>query len=255
MTDKEKRQNRQRAEDAAFNRLLLCLLGVIIAEAVILLVKRFYIDVTGSELSMAIALALANIFSVFVYVGLAFTVLGVIWCIWSYRKHKPIRLPAICTVVVACLWIIALFAYCFYEPGVKLLIAMPFAAGVLILIYFLYQRAFFVSALLTGGGMAGLWCLRQSQRLLVKAGFAAGWIVLLAVAVLAYLLKKNGGKLGKWKLVSDPKSYLPCWITCAVVFAATLLGFLLGAGMAYYLIYALVAWLFCLAVYFTVKMM
>ena len=41
MTDKEKRQNRQRAEDAVFNRMLFCLLGVIIAEAVILLVKRY----------------------------------------------------------------------------------------------------------------------------------------------------------------------------------------------------------------------
>ena len=103
--------------------------------------------------------------------------------------------------------------------------------------------------------MAGLWCLRQSQGTLVKVGFVVGWIVLIAIAVLAYLLKKNGGKLGKWKLVSDPKSYVPCWITCAVVLAATLLGFILGAGVAYYLIYVLVAWLFCMAVYFTVKMM
>lgn len=255
MTDKEKRQNRQRAEDAAFNRLLLCLLGVIIAEAVILLVKRFYIDVTGSELSMAIALVLANIFSVFVYAGFALAVLGVIWCIWRAKHGRSLRLPVVCTTVVVCLWIIALFAYCFYATGVKLLIAMPFAAGVLILIYFLYQRAFFVSALLTGCGMSGLWCLRQSQRTLVKAGFVVGWVVLLAVAILAYLLKKNGGKLGKRSLVTDPKSYLPCWLTCAVVFVATLLGFLLGVGMAYYLLYVLVAWLFCLAVYFTVKMM
>lgn len=253
MTDKEKRQNRQRAEDAAFNRMLFCLLGVIIAEAVILLVKRFYIDVTNNNLSVAIALE--SIFSVFVYAGLVLTILGVIWCIWKYRKGQPIRLPLVCTIVVACLWIIVLVAYCFYDIGVKLLVALPFAAAVLILIYFLYQRAFFVNSVLTGCGMAGLWCLRQSRGILVKTGFVAGWIVLIAVAVLAYLLKKNDGKLGKWKLVSDPKSYVPCWITCLVVLAATLLGFVLGAGVAYYLIYGLVAWLFCMAVYFTVKMM
>ena len=253
MTDKEKRQSRQRAEDAVFNRMLFCLLGVIIAEAVILLVKRFYIDVTSSNLSVAIALD--SIFSVFVYVGLVLTILGVAWCVWKRKKSKPIRLPLVCTVVVACLWIIVLFAYCFYDIGMKLLVALPFVAAVLILIYFLYQRAFFVSSVLTGCGVAGLWCLRQSQSILVKAGFVVGWIVLIAIAVLAYLLKKNGGKLGKLKLVSDPKSYVPCWITCAVVLAATLLGFILGAGVAYYLIYVLVAWLFCMAVYFTVKMM
>jgi hypothetical protein len=39
------------------------------------------------------------------------------------------------------------------------------------------------------------------------------------------------------------------------VLVATFLGFILGAGVAYYLIYVLVAWLFCMAVYFTVKMM
>lgn len=255
MTDKEKRHDRQRAEDAVFNRMLLCLLGVIIAEAVILLVKRFYIDVTGSELSMSVAVALANVFSVFIYAGLILTVLGVVWCVCRYKKNQPIRLPVVCTVVVACLWIITVFAYCFYDVGVKLLVALPFAAAVLILIYFLYQRAFFVSTVLTGFGMVGLWCLRQSYGTLVKAGFVAGWIVLAAVAVLAWLLKKNGGKLGKLKLVSDPKSYMSCWITCAVVFAATLVGFVLGAGVAYYLLYVLVAWLFCMAVYFTVKMM
>lgn len=253
MTDKEKRQHRQRTEDAAFNRMLFCLLGVILAEAVILLVKRFYVDVTGSNLG--VALALDNIFSVFVYAGLILAILGVVWCVWKYKKSQSIRLPLICTVAVACLWIITLFAYCFYDIGVKLLVALPFAAAVLILIYFLYQRSFFVSALLTGFGMAELWCLRQVQNTLVKVGFVAGWIILIAVAVLTYLLKKNGGKLGKLKLVSDPKSYVPCWITCAVVLVATLLGFILGAGVAYYLIYVLVAWLFCMAVYFTVKMM
>ncbi len=255
MTDKEKRQGRQRAEDAIFNRMLLCLLGVIIAEAVILLVKRFYIDVTASDLSIGIAAALANIFSVFIYVGLVLTVLGVIWTVLNYKKSKPIRLPVICTVGVACLWIISVFAYCFYDNGVKLLIALPFAAAVLILIYFLYQRAFFVSALLTGFGMAGLWCLRQSEGTLVKICFVLGWVILIAIAVLTYVLKKNGGKIGKLKLVSNPSSYLTCVITCMVVLVVTLLGFILGAGVAYYLIYVLVAWLFCMAVYFTVKMM
>ena len=109
MTDKEKRQNRQRAEDAVFNRMLFCLLGVIIAEAVVLLVKRFYVDVTNSNL--AVAIALDSIFSVFVYVGLVLTILGVAWCVWKYKKSQSIRLPLVCTVVVACLWIITLFAY------------------------------------------------------------------------------------------------------------------------------------------------
>ena len=38
MTDKERQSQRRRAEDAAFNRMLLWLLGAVVAELVILLV-------------------------------------------------------------------------------------------------------------------------------------------------------------------------------------------------------------------------
>ena len=255
MTDKEKRQKRQSAEDAVFNRLLLCMLGVIIAEAVVLLVKRFYIDVTGSDLALSIAIGLENGFAVFNYVGFILTVLGIVWCVLNAKKNKPLRLPLICTVVIGCLWIISMLAYHFYVTGVKMLVALPIVAAVLILIYFLYQRAFFVNAVLTGCGMAALWCLRQSQGTLITVAFVIGWIGLIAIAAVVYMLKRKGGKVGKRQLVSDQKSYGVCWVTCAVVLFATLLGFILGAGLAYYLIYALIGWLFCLAVYFTVKLM
>lgn len=255
MTDKEKRQKRQSAEDAVFNRLLLCMLGVIIAEAVVLLVKRFYIDVTGNDLSLSIAIGLDHVFSVFNYVGFVLIVLGIVWCVLNARKKINLRLPLICTVVIGCLWIISMLAYHFYVTGMKMLVALPIVAAVLILIYFLYQRAFFVNAILTGCGMAALWCLRQSQGTLVTVAFVIGWIALVVIGILVYLLKKKGGKAGKYQLVSDQKSYGICWVTCAVVLLATLLGFILGAGLAYYLIYVLIGWLFCLAVYFTVKLM
>lgn len=255
MTDKEKRQKRQGAEDVVFNRMLLCLLGVVIAEAVILLLKRFYIDFTGTDLSLAIAVGLSKVFAVFNIVGFVLIVLGVIWSVLSAKKNKPLRLPAICTVVVGCLWIISMLAYHFYDTGVKMLVALPIVAAVLILIYFLYQRAFFVNAILCGCGMAGLWCFRQSQGTLVTVAFVIGWIALIAIAVITYLLKKKGGKVGKYQLVHDQKSYGICWVTCAVVLVATLLGFILGAGFAFYLLYVLIGWLFCLAVYFTVKLM
>ena len=45
------------------------------------------------------------------------------------------------------------------------------------------------------------------------------------------------------------------WLTCAVVAVALLLAFLLGAAVTYYLLYVLIGWLFCLAVFYTVKML
>ena len=64
MTDKERRNQRRSAEDAVFNRMLLWLLGAVVAEVIILLVKHFYVDITGASLSIAIAVALAAIFRV-----------------------------------------------------------------------------------------------------------------------------------------------------------------------------------------------
>lgn len=258
MTDKEKRQQRRSAEDATFNRMLLCLVGAIAAEAIILFVKRFYIDITAGGADIAIATGLMYFFRVFVYAGLVLTAAGIVWCVFSARNHKKLRLPVVCTTVVCFLWVLSVLAYFFNDVGVKALMALPAVAAVLILIYFLYQRAFFVNAILTGCGMAALWGYRQfhaAHSTAVTVAFVVGWVGLVAIAFVVYLLKKSGGKLGKLQLVSDQKCYPVCWLTCAVIFAATLLGFLLGAGLAYYLIYVLIGWLFCLAVYYTVKLM
>lgn len=258
MTDKERRQQRRSAEDAAFNKMLCWLIGAVAAEAVVLFVKRFYIDMTGRATDIAIATGLLHFFRVFVYAGLALTVLGVIWCVLTAKNHKKLRLPIACTAVVCFLWVLSVMTYFLDAVGVKAMMVLPAVAGILILIYFLYQRAFFVNTILTGCGMAALWAFRQfysTHPNAVTLAFVLGWAGLAAIAVVTWLVKKNGGKLGKLRLVTDQKSYFVCWLTCAVILAATVLGFILGAGAAYYLIYVLVGWLFCLAVYFTVKLM
>lgn len=45
------------------------------------------------------------------------------------------------------------------------------------------------------------------------------------------------------------------YLTCAVVAVAVVAALVLGTSAAYYLIFALVAWLFIMAVYYTVKLM
>lgn len=258
MTEKEKRSQRRTAEDAVFNRMLLCLLGAVVAELVILLVKRFYVDINGSDISITIAGGLMVFFQVFRFLGLALIVAGIVWTVLYARTGKKVRLPAICTCVVIFLWIVTMLAYYLFDAGVRILMVLPAVAAVLILIYFLYQRAFFVNAILTGGGMAALWLYRQyymNHPTAITLCFAAGWIVLAAVAVLAWKLNSTGGKLGKVRLMPEKSSYGITWLTCGITAAAMLLGLLLGAGIAYYLIFVLVAWLFCQAVYFTVKLM
>lgn len=256
MTEKEKRLLRQKEEDALFNKMLMWLVGAVIAEAIVLFIRRFYLNATIS--GQAIFSALHLILGVLAYAGLILTVLGVIWCVLSHKKGKKLALPGICTVVVAFLWILSALVYFLDGFGVKFMVILPIAVAVLILIYFLYQRVFFVNAIFSGVGIAALWAFRQyytTRPTAVTVALVVGWIGLVVIAALCISLKKTGGKLGKHKLVADSKAYVACWLTCAVIFVTTLLALLLGVAAAYYLMFVMVGWLFCLAVYYTVKMM
>lgn len=254
MTEKEKRNQRRNEEDAVFNRMLLCLLGAVIAEVVILLVKRFYVDMV----SIAFANVLLGFFQIFQYAGLILTVVGIVWCVLWKKSGKKLTVPGIFTVAVFGLWVISVIAYYLFDFGIRILMFLPAVAAVLILVYFLYQRAFFVSTILTGGGMAALWLYRQfyhGHPLRVTACFVAGLIVLALVAAFCWKLRKADGKLGKAQMMPVGSNYLVIWLTCAITAVAMILGLLLGATIAYYLLFVLVGWLFCQAVYFTVKLM
>ena len=62
-------------------------------------------------------------------------------------------------------------------------------------------------------------------------------------------------KLGKLTLMPPKTRYFPTYITCVLGVVALAVALLLGSTVAYYLIFVMVAWLFCMAVYYTVRMM
>ena len=254
MTEKEKRSRRRSEEDAVFNRMLLCLLGAVIAEVVVLIVKRLYVDM----ISIDVAGALLDFFRVFQFAGIAPAIACVVWCVIWKKQGKKLVLPGILTAVMFGLWIISLLAYYLFDTGVRILMILPAVAGVLILIYFLYQRMFFVNAILTGGGLAALWLCRRyymNHPTAITVCFVAGLVVLIVAALLAWKLRKTDGMLGKIRLMPEGSNYEIGWITCAVTAVTMILALLLGVTVAYYLLFVLVAWLFCQAVYFTVKLM
>ena len=88
-------------------------------------------------------------------------------------------------------------------------------------------------------------------------------VVLAVILVAAILLCRSlsakdgvltlGGK--KLQVFSRNASYGMIYLTCAIVAAAVVAALLLGTAAAYYLIFALVAWIFIMAVYYTVKLM
>ena len=73
-----------------------------------------------------------------------------------------------------------------------------------------------------------------------------------------FLLKKKNGVLalgkGKAHLLPEEASYSLVFLSALVSLVVVALAAFVGGSLAYYLLYAMVAWLFALLVYYTVKM-
>lgn len=255
MFDKGKREQRHTKEDAVFNKMLLWLVGAAVVELFLLLVKQVYVNVI---LGYQGQLVLAYFFRVFLFLGVAAVVAGVVWAVLNHRKGKSVKLPCILTAVAAGLWVVSVFAYFLFDVGMNIVMMLPAAAAVLIVVFFLYQRVFFLNALLVAGGLVALWLHRQyyaERQTMITALFVAGFVALAVALVLTLLLRRGDGKLGGVRVMPAGTGYVTTWITCGVTALAMALALALGTAAAYPLLFALAGWLFIQAVFFTVKLM
>lgn len=255
MFEKGKREQRHKQEDATFNRMLLWLLGAVVVELFILLVKQIYVNFAAG---VAVATVLNSFFHIFAFLGVALAAAGIIWAVLSYRKGTSAAVPCICAAAAAGLWVLSVLSYYLYDVGMNIMMILPAVAAVLIVVYFLYQRVFFFNALLTAGGLLVLWLHRQyytEHPTMIRVFFAAEFVLLAAALVLSFLLFSGGGKLGGLRVMPPDTGYVMTWITCGVTALALGLTLALGVTAGFYLLFALVAWVFVQAVFFTVRLM
>lgn len=254
MFEKGKRERRQSEEDKVFNRMLFWLAGAVVVELLLLLLQKACVDMIWGGV---LAKGLLTFFQVFAVAGAVITVGCIAWAVVFARSGKPILLPAAIAAASAALWVVSLVCRFVYPDGVRVLTMLPAAAAVLIVIFFLYQRPFFYSAFLTGGGLLAVWLYGRyymNHPRAITACFVGGLVVLAASAALCFLLKKNDGRLGGLRVLPAGSDYLMGWITFGVTALAMVLCLALGLAATRYLLYALAAWLFAQAVFFTVKM-
>lgn len=258
MSEQGKRLQRRKQEDAAFNKMLIWLAGSVVLEGLTLLLRRFYINYAYTDFGVGLAMGLNGFFGVFRFLGLALVIAGAVWLLLSLRGGKKIVLPSVCTGVVLWLWIASVLCYGTNEMGMGMLCVLPAAVAVLAAVFFLYQREFFYNAILVGVGITALWVYRQifmNHPRMTYCGFAAVWALMVLAAAAAFLLSKREGKLGFLRVLPAGASYMSIYLTCAVVALTLLVALLVGVAAAYYAIFVLIGWLFCLAVYYTVKLM
>ena len=130
------------------------------------------------------------------------------------------------------------------------------AWAVLALVYYLYQREFFLAATAVGLSILGLWFVRYGAgRWLEPALMAAGIAVVLVAAL---WLKQRDGVLpgaGRISFLPQEANYPVVLVSGLAGLAALVTAMVLGSAVAYYLIFLMMAWMFALFVYYTVKLM
>lgn len=259
--DKKQRELQRRQEDAALNQALLWVAGAVILELLFIFVDRYYFNYTTELATQQRALMIQSALGYARIGGAVVAAAGLCWFLFTFAKRgRALRLPAALPLVGAVVALSAHIALAFQEPGVQMLLMLIPAWGGLALVYYLYQREFFFSALASGLSVVALWMIRSGPGRLTTLVFVGGVAVLLALGtVLLGAARKHGGEvkvLGHTvQLMSKDAQYLPIALSALISIAAIAAAFLLGGMVSYYLIYGLIAWIFALLVYHTVKMM
>lgn len=253
--DKKQREERRRQEDIALQRGLLWVAGAVVLEALLVLVNRFYINFNLTDAGVEIYLGLSKWLPIVRYGTLAAAAAVLAWAVWLLTQGKRFGRPLIVSIALGAVTVCLHVAVKYQERGMSMLFWLVAAWAVLALVYYIYQREFFLGAAACGMAVLGQWFARFGA-----AGRMEVIAILIAVAAVgaaALWLKKNDGAVPTPKPVQFlPKggSYGVLLATCLASFAATAAG-LLAESLAYYLIFAMAAWLFALFVYYTVKLM
>lgn len=255
MSNKAERTHR---EEQALNRALIWFGGAIGVEALVLLVKRYYVDYWAGE--AGIALFLLKMFPILAIVAAAVCAGCVFWAIQKAKNGQKTTLPVVLTVIAAVVAVCSTVFALFTSNGVKAVLLVVPVVAVLALIYYLYQKEFFVVSVSGAAALCALWWMRQDAWS-VKV-YVLGVIALLVIGACIALtlhLKKDDGVAtvsGKRiRVFTKHANYKPILGACAVVALLLLAAMILGATAAYYLMFAVVALLFVMAVYYTVKLM
>ncbi|MDD4714926.1 MAG: hypothetical protein PHT34_00015 [Oscillospiraceae bacterium] len=252
---KQPPKSSRQQEDLIYRKILILFLAAILLEAAFLALHRLY--------HFAGTFMIANyIVWTGKYVALAAVAAGIVWAAARWKKggaRHGVRL-AFAGLLAFCAFVLIYF---FYPNGAKYMsIAIPILV-LLGLVYYIYPPEFLVSAVLGAIVLTFLFVYRQAAVHVnwMSVLYAVCTVLLLALilcAWLTFLLRKQGGmlRLGKKQLRVFPKEteYRMIFFSCGLC-ALSILASLFWLPLAFIAMFVIGAYLFVLAVYYTVKLM
>lgn len=251
MSEKKKdiaAQNKR--EDEMLNRTLLWICGAAVLLLFLLFINRYGFHYRVSEISLAVVIVR--------YLIPAVTVAALCGCAAGIAlfKKAPTKWRGVLAIFCGGLAACGGAAFLFQGTGVEFMCAVVPAMAILALVYYLFQREFFLIALVSGIGIADLWIIRRaagSHPAILYGSLVASLALIAALAFFAHKLQAASGKWQDRQLLSKNAAYTMLYVTCALM--AVLLLAAVVVGYAYYLLFPAVGWLIIMAVYFTVKLM
>ena len=177
--DKKQREARRQQEDIALQRGLLWVVGAVVLEALLVLLNRFYFH-ADLETEVNIYLGLHEVLRVMRMASPVAVVLALVWTAWQLKQGKKFGLPLIVTIALAAVAVCVHVTLKYGTNGMSMLYWLVIAWAVLALVFYIYQREFFLGASACGMSVLGLWFIRY--------GAAARWesaMVLAAIALVA----------------------------------------------------------------------
>ena len=254
--NKKQQEEQRRREDQALMQGLLWVAGAIVLEVLLFFVNRYAIDFDATAEAAQLAGTLLGALRAMRLVGAAVVALGIALFVMQVRKqNKTARSVAVCAAGFAVM-LCSHVAVKYMGSGMRMLFLLVPMLGGLALSYYIYQREFFFTALSGVIAALGLWFVRVGG---MGAEVFAAVACCVAVLIAALKLKKGAGclKAGEesLRLLPEKANYTMILAGAAAAIAVQLLAAVAGSAVAYYLIFAMGAWLFALLVYYTVKML
>ena len=252
----KKRAEKLRKEQEAMNHVLNVFFVGIVAEFYLLTMHK---RLTGTAAQMVGA---AKMLQVLGWIGAVLAVAGVVLMLVKKADPKLRKGGLWAAGAGAFLALSSVVMYGIYPRGGQVLCAAVPVLAVLALVYYLFQREFFVSSVILGGTMFTLWVLGRG---LGTANWntkviAGAVVVLVGLAVLFALTRKVEKSEGKWTGKKEIAVFAPACnykaLYAVYAAAAVLIALaLILPATVFYTMWLSGILLFVLAVYYATKLM
>lgn len=256
---KKNRAEKAKAEEAILNRILCWVVGGAVLEFLILLLNRYWVYYTTDEIELRLALDVAV--KIIGVAGLVCAVVSAFWWNSARKSGKKSVLPAVLFPVFLGISVSCVVAWFFPMTGLRFMyIAVPVVI-VLVLIYYLYQHEFFLTACESALALLGIWIASKgtggSHGALVYGYTVVAALLILCAAYFCRKAQEDGGKIPfrgeKLRLFSKDANYAMLYAGAAILVLVLILA---AVGVSPVILYSVtVAWVLIMAVYYTVKLM